>query len=54
MAKVVASMTITPLQVDKCHLYRINRSKIARAALQAEIDRFEKENGIVSGEVIQL
>ena len=41
MSVVIASIGITPEQSEKCRKYRINRSAIARRAIEDEIKRIE-------------
>jgi post-segregation antitoxin (ccd killing protein) len=45
MVTVTASIGISPVCWEKCRRYKINRSAIARVAIEKEIERIEKEAG---------
>lgn len=42
MPNVATSVSITVEQWEKCSKYHINRSKVARDAIQKEIEKMEK------------
>jgi len=45
MPCVTASVNLPIEMWEKCRVYKINRSAIARDAIQKEIERIEKETG---------